>query len=130
MKRTVRLRESELRRMIAESVRRVLNEGNKINNKKGYFGRMRDDNGEEHLTPLSSYAKKDANHHISNDWTEFDDAAFKHIDREYQDDSMDYGGKNPNRDLIYNVAKLGIPMKLAWKLSPKTLYDVMRQLSK
>ena len=138
-KKLIRLTEGDLHRIVKESVNRVLSEGKFINNKKGYFADNPNEYeySEEPFVPGNEYAKKDAipsrNVHgggpNGRDWSEFDGAVDRHFDREHEKDYKDYGGKNPNRDLILAVAKMGIPTKLAWKLSRRTLYDVMRQLS-
>lgn len=130
-KQIVRLTENDLHKIVKESVDRVLKEGKKTNNKKDYFRKMYDDNGEEYLRPLSSHAKKDASHEYANDWTDFDVAVDKHNDREIGSDVEDYGGKvGPEglRQGILAVAKLGIPMEIAYKLNFHTLYSILHQL--
>ena len=130
-KKLIRLTENDLHKIVKESVDRVLKEGKKTNNKKNYFRKMYNDNGEEYLRPLSSHAKKDDSHYIANDWTDFDVAIDKHNDREIGRDVKDYGGKVGPEGLrkgILAVAKLGIPMEIAYKLNFHTLYSILQQL--
>lgn len=163
-KNVVRINESTLRKMVTESVKRVLNED--------YFGRRisrggsRDtdfydiDNGEDISEPGNEYAVKDAADYGNNgygpewdkkmrdlkaqtvrrgmdtldydkDWlendpaTKFDMAAQKHAMRDIRNTSdADYR----NAGAAKAVAKLGIPMSIAYKLSNETLERIVKDL--
>lgn len=164
-KNIVKINESTLRQMVAESVKRVLNED--------YFGRRisrggsRDtdfyyiDNGEDISEPGNEYAVKDAAdsgyygygpkrdkkiHDLKaqtvlrgvdtldydKDWLEnnpvskFDMAAQKHAMRDIirKTSNADYR----DAGAVKAVAKLGIPMSIAYKLSNETLARIVKDL--
>ena len=163
-KNTIKLNESALRQIVAESVKRVLNED--------YFGRhisrggSRDtdfydiDNGEDISEPGNEYARKDAADYGNNgygpewdskmydlkrqtigkgkdtlgydmDWletdptTKFEMAAQKHAMRDIRNTSdADYR----NAGAAIAVAKLGIPMSIAYKLSNETLEKILKDM--
>ena len=163
-KNIVKINENTLRQIVAESVKRVLNED--------YLGRhisqggSRDtdfydiDNGEDISEPGNEYAMQDAADHGNNgygpewdrkmrdlkrqtigkgkdtlgydmDWlendpmTKFDMAAQKHARRDSRDTSdADYRDAGAAKA----VAKLGIPMSIAYKLSNETLVRIVKDL--
>lgn len=159
MKNTVKLNESHLKKIVAESVKRVL--------KEGYFGRRisqggsRDtdfydiDNGEDISEPGNKYAMKDAAENApewdskmydlkrqtvgkgkdtldyDSDWleddpmTKFDMAAQKHAMRDIRNTS-DLNWRNAGAAIA--VAKLGIPMSIAYKLSNETLGKILKDM--
>ena len=160
----IKINENALRQIVAESVKRVLNED--------YFGRhisqggSRDtdlydiDNGEDISKPGNKYAKKDATDFgedgygpkwdksmydlktqilgkgmntldYDKDWlendpaTKFDMAAQKHAMRDIlKTNNSDFR----NAGAAKAVAKLGIPMSIAYKLSNETLVRIVKDL--
>lgn len=163
-KNVVKVNENVLRKIVAESVKRVLNED--------YFrGRISQggsrgtdfydiDNGEDISKPGNKYAMKDAADYGNNgygpewdskmydlkkqtvgkgegtldynkDWlendpmTKFDMAAQKHAMRDIRNTSdLDYR----NAGAAIAVAKLGIPMRVAYKLSNETLGKILKDM--
>lgn len=145
MKNTVKLSESQLRKIIAESMKKVLNEGKKVNNKpyfqtskdeygiEGYLGNddeyLYSKNGDDSIRiPGSEFAKKDAAKKLPNsDETEFDLAAARHEDRAI---AQEMPPKQYDRNMIVSVAKLGLPVEIARQLPRITLRTILNAAKK
>lgn len=150
--------EFELDGTITESVKKILKEGSKVNNKKDYFGYYGDISNpfaqqDSQIPPRKGYYNSlerigyydpqrsidgieysdDGDFHpIENPRNEYTVAQIKHYQREENKENekyKDYGGKNPNRDLLYKISKLGIPSKYLSKLSSKTLSIIYKDLT-
>ena len=157
-KNIVKLTENELKKIITESVKKILKEGSKVNNKKDYFGYYGDLSNpfaqqDSQIPPHKGYYNSlerigyydpqrsidgveysdDGDFHpIENPRSEYNVAQIKHYQREENKENekyKDYGGKNPNRDLLYKISKLGIPSKYLSKLSSKTLSIIYKDLT-